>query len=78
MENQLKPPTQPRKVSEDDAIRISAFKSLILENGADYVKKTFMNIYFDYSQLLTKDATNVRVDTSSELYILQCLIEVLE
>jgi hypothetical protein len=76
MEHQLKPPTQPRKVSEADTAKLAAFKTWLLDYGAEYLSKTFLSIYFEYTQLMARSPDQITSEMSGSLYDLQLLIQI--
>ena len=77
MDTTMKPPTQPRKVSDDDAARIAEFKKWLLDYKAEFLMKSFMNIYFEYTQILADNPVKICTDTASDLYNMQVFIEIL-
>jgi len=79
MENQLKPPTQPKRVSEADMLRIDGFRKLITHevNPVD-LRKGLTQLYFNYTGFLVKKPDDIAHTATDELYYLTLLIEILE
>jgi hypothetical protein len=80
METQLKPPTQPRKISEADARRVAHFKEFITDGtSAEHLHKTLVNLYINYTRLLILEPDKINPKTSDdELYYLSEFIEITE
>jgi hypothetical protein len=68
-------PKKPRNVSEADAKRIEAFKTILLDWHAENLHKPLLDMYFRYSQLVCRGEVNA--ETENELYTLQLFIETL-
>lgn len=77
MDTTQKAPTQPRKVSDDNAARIDEFKTWLLDYDAEFLSKSFLNIYFEYTQLLAENPIKICTDTARDLYNIQVFIEIL-
>ena len=62
-----------------DKKRIEAFGSLITyDSDAEHIHSVLMQLYFDYSQLITEDPKNHREGCSGQLYWLSLIILALE
>lgn len=79
MEAQLKPPMQPRNISEADTKRIAEFKEFItVGTDAEDMRKTLNGLYVNYTRLLVKHPDLIDDETDLELFYLSTLVEILE
>lgn len=78
METQLKPPTQSDKISAADQKRVNDFKEFLKNNQATELRKVFLRIYFEFTQAITRNEVGISEDTSGDLFLLQCLIEIFD
>ncbi|WP_295714378.1 hypothetical protein [Mucilaginibacter sp.] len=78
MEHQLKPPTQPRQLSEADTKRVNAFKKLItIETEAVNIREMLIKAYINYAGALVSNPNQISHSAEDELYNLSLMIDVL-